>query len=346
MKKNGFLSVSTVFAFFLVFLSLMLYIILNMSNNRFLLDKMKITIKSELTTEKTLADWVKDQYDNQVSGSEAIYLHDSSLVNGAGDSSYRYAGSSDSVNNFVCFGSDETICPDDNLYRIIGVFNGQVKLIKWDYAINDLLGTDGGYGTTYLDAGYDGINKGNNAVASIGGYYWNKTGTNTWSTSTLNLTNLNTNFINKVGSVWSEKIAITTWKVGGNTQANINGVLISQTYKNEYTNPAKNRTYDAQIGLMYASDYGYAASSNEWVTKLSSYSGVSSTNWMYMGLNEWIVVPQSATTNFAFFINSSGNVDSVSVSATNYAVRPVFYLNSDIIYASGTGTKIDPVRLG
>lgn len=246
----------------------------------------------------------------------------------------------------MCFGSDETICPDDNLYRIIGVFNGQVKLIKWDYAINDLLGTDGGYGTTYLDAGYDGINKGNNAVASIGGYYWNKTGTNTWSTSTLNLTNLNTNFINKVGSVWSEKIAITTWKVGGNTQANINGVLISQTYKNEYTNPAKNRTYDAQIGLMYASDYGYAASSNEWVTKLSSYSGVSSTNWMYMGLNEWIVVPQSATTNFAFFINSSGNVDSVSVSATNYAVRPVFYLNSDIIYASGTGTKIDPVRLG
>ena len=74
-----------------------------------------------------------------------IYHHDASLSNGAGDNSYRYAGASESVNNFVCFGSTESPCPTDNLYRIIGVFGNNVKLIKYDYATSALLGTDGDY---------------------------------------------------------------------------------------------------------------------------------------------------------------------------------------------------------
>ena len=74
----------------------------------------------------------------------------SKFENGAGDNSYRYAGSSDTTYNFVCFGYDSTdgTCPTDNLYRIIGVFGDQVKLIKYDYANSNLLGTDGDY-TTY-----------------------------------------------------------------------------------------------------------------------------------------------------------------------------------------------------
>ena len=51
-----------------------------------------------------------------------IYHHTSSLANGAGDNSYRYAGASDSVNNYICLGSDEATCPEANLFRIIGVF--------------------------------------------------------------------------------------------------------------------------------------------------------------------------------------------------------------------------------
>ena len=37
----------------------------------------------------------------------------------------------DNVKNFVCFGSEASTCPTENLYRIIGVFNNQVKLIKY-----------------------------------------------------------------------------------------------------------------------------------------------------------------------------------------------------------------------
>ena len=74
----------------------------------------------------TLANYVSSQYTGTQGGND-IYYHNSSLANGAGDNSYRYAGAN--PNNYVCFGSDATTCPEDNLYRIIGVFNNQVKLI-------------------------------------------------------------------------------------------------------------------------------------------------------------------------------------------------------------------------
>ena len=60
-------------------------------------------------------------------GENSIYYHDSSLINGAGDNSYRFAGPSEDVNNFVCFGTNESPCPTDNLYRIIGVVDNKVK---------------------------------------------------------------------------------------------------------------------------------------------------------------------------------------------------------------------------
>ena len=49
MKNNkGFISVTVIYAFFLVFLTLMLYIVTNMAVNRNFLNNMKKTIKSEL----------------------------------------------------------------------------------------------------------------------------------------------------------------------------------------------------------------------------------------------------------------------------------------------------------
>ena len=69
-----------------------------------------------------------------------LYHHDASLTNGAGDNSYRFAGAD--PNNYVCFGSDEATCPNENLYRIIGVIDGKVKLIHAYGATTDMLGTD------------------------------------------------------------------------------------------------------------------------------------------------------------------------------------------------------------
>ena len=150
-------------------------------------------------------------------GADNIYYHDGtgSYTNAdqeAGDNSYRYAGAN--PNNYVCFGSDEETCPSDNLYRIIGVFNGQVKLIKDDFATSTSLGTDGAYNaSTY--AATDSPNY-SGSLTTINRYFWNNnTNTNTWSESNLNTVNLNVNYLNSLGTDWSSKIAEYTWQVGG-----------------------------------------------------------------------------------------------------------------------------------
>ena len=132
-----------------------------------------------------LADYVISNVYTGVDGENGLYYHDGvgSYTNAseeAGDNSYRYAGTN--PNNYVCFGSDEETCPNDNLYRIIGVFNDtgeyQVKLIKYDYATSTLLGTDGAYNssTTSLGDYYNG------SQSTLYLYFWNNdTGRNIWS---------------------------------------------------------------------------------------------------------------------------------------------------------------------
>ena len=308
----------------------------------------KLMIQQESQSNQTLlADYVISQYTG-TQGENSLYYHNSSLTNGAGDNSYRYAGASESVNNFVCFGSTTNPCPTDNLYRIIGVFEDKVKLIKYDYATSALLGTNGDYyGTSTPSTSYY---KG--SLTSIDQYYWNNaTKKNTWSESNLNKINLNKNFINNIGSTWANKIATTTWKVGGNTSNNIAKSIPSVAYQNEIVAPVENITYDAKIGLMYVSDYGFAASPSAWTKTLHSYIGndangtsIKTINWMYMGVLDWTISLNSDNLYNAFDVLSGGYVDADFVSG-NSGVRPSFNLLSSVKYVSGSGSMSDPVRV-
>ena len=281
---------------------------------------------------------------------DTLYHHTSTLSNGAGDNSYRYAGASESVNNFVCFGSTTKPCPTDNLYRIIGVIDGKVKLIKYDYANSNLLGTDGDYRRS--NTPYAPTYKG--SLSSIDTYYWNYKATNSlsneWSTSLLNKTNLNTNYLYKIGTTWSNLIEDATWKVSGNST---DSVTPSEMYTREITNATK--TYGpsdgtSKIGLMYASDYGFAASPSAWTTTLSNYSGndvngisIKTINWMYMGYYEWTLTPSSSgSNNRVFILNYLGFLD---CNTSNCSSRPVLYLKSSVLYDGGSGTKDLPITL-
>ena len=302
-----------------------------------------------------LKDYVIAQYTG-IQGENSMYYHNSTLANGAGDSSYRYAGASETVNNFVCFGTNESPCPTDYLYRIIGVIEDKVKLIKYDYATSDLLGTDGDYASNAQETGMPtDYYKGTKEMSDIGAYYWNykatNSSTNTWSTSLLNKTNLNTNFINNIGSEWANKIATTTWKVGGNTSANIASATPSVVYQNEIvspvtTNSTDNATeYQAKIGLMYVSDYGFAASPESWTTAMNSYDSVTNINWMYMGFYEWTISRTADLSGCAFNVNLGGGFGGGGGVDFGHAVRPSFSLLSSIIYKSGLGTQSDPILI-
>ena len=282
----------------------------------------------ETETGKRLDVCLRKLYAKSDSEITKIYSHNSSLANGAGDNSYRYAGACDEVNNFVCFGSSESPCPEDNLYRIIGVFrNNGIKLIKYDYANSNLLGTNGTY-------------KGNN------NYCWNQyqSGNNTWSNSELNTINLNEYFLESFDSSWSDFIVTTTWKVGGNTFNTFYDSTATTTYQNEITSPALDTTYDAKIGLMYVSDYAYAVSPDYWSVMLSvsSYIPIAKKeNWMYTNGEEWTITRDSSD-EINVLVLENGRLVEAEALNISISVRPVFYLSPTVTYESGTGTKTDP----
>ena len=307
-----------------------------------------------------LADYVKSLYTG-TQGENSIYYHDVSLTNGANDNSYRFAGASSEVNNYVCFGSNVTPCPENNLYRIIGVFGDKVKLIKSDYATSTLLGADGDYSRAYTATGYNSSSYKGNNLANIAAYTWNynglsdhtgnnQYGSNTWSTSLLNKTNLNKNFITNIGADWAAKIDTTTWKVGGNTWSNIGEQPAKTAYQNEIVSPVTTNTtdnattYSAKIGLMYASDYGFAAAPSVWTANLETYNG-EAIRWMYMGLWEWTISRHAGSANYAFGVNNAGGLSNGTSTNVALAVRPVFYLTSSVNYVSGSGTAADPITI-
>ena len=313
----------------------------------------EIISKTIEITSITLADYVKSLYTG-TQGNNGIYYHDANLTNGANDNSYRYAGAN--PNNYVCFGSTETSCPTDNLYRIIGVFGDKVKLIKYDYANSNLLRENGEYSRDTYSKSKFSTYKGE--LTTINRYYWNlSTQTNTWSESSLNKVNLNTNFINNIRSEWASKIDTTTWKVGGNTWANIGTSVPATAYQNEIVNPVTTNTtdskteYKAKVGLMYVSDYGFAAAPSAWTLvgwdsdSTKDYRTATNINWMYMGLDEWLISRNADGSGSAFLVDNYGRVSYGSVSGDNYAVRPSFNLSSSITYVSGSGTSSDPIRI-
>ncbi len=308
-------------------------------------EKIKETIATVCSNGQTLSSCIiaMDGKD------DTLYHHTSSLANGAGDNSYRYAGAN--PNNYVCFGSDASTCPEDNLYRIIGVFGNQVKLIKATIAKSNLLGTAGAYvsDTTYEWSSLISCPS-STAYNSSNGIYQlaNKNiiaapedgGCDEWNYSDLNTTNLNTNFIKNIRTIWAEKIATTTWKVGGNTMASVPAT----TYQYEIGSSASSKTHDAKIGLMYVSDYGFAADQSAWTTKLDSYKSNVSKNWLYLGLDEWTISRDSSYSGYAFRVYNDGDVYGYNVNS-GYGVRPSFSLLSSITYVSGSGSMSDPVRI-
>ena len=301
----------------------------------------------------TLADYITGLYTTD--GENGLYYHDADLANGAQDNSYRYSGAN--PNNYVCFGSTESPCPEENLYRIIGTFdddkdsNYQIKLIKADYTTSAMLGTDGRdyYGTyNQSTSNY----KGSMDTSTIATYRWNYDtsvstyGSNNWTTSEFNTINLNTNYWNYLGATWQNLIAETTWHLGGMTS---NGNTAKAFYDGERNNAgygSNSTTYTDEIGLMYPSDYGYAASPDAWATNLSSYSSstITSNNWLYMGLNEWTITPRSSSSTNVFRVDYNGYLD-YGIAYFGYSARPVFYLESNVALQGGNGTSSDPYRL-
>lgn len=172
------------------------------------------------------------------------------------------------------------------------------------------------------------------------------TNNNKWNESNLNTINLNTNYLNDIGEEWASKIVMHDWQVGGNTEDMLINVAVNEVYMNEILNPAVNTIYSAKVGLMYVSDLAYAIEPSFWNTVISDTSFLTSENWLNIGFLDFTITRVANYPNL--IIATSYNIDNT---ITTYpvdaysGVRPVFYLDSNVVLASGDGTISSPYRL-
>ena len=259
---------------------------------------------------------------------------------------YRYRGGD--VNNYVTF-NNET-------WRIIGILPTEDTDGNVEYRFKIIRDT------------------------SIGEYYWNTTqdtttsSYNNWVTGTLN-TYLNGDYYNSLSTDTQNMIGTVKYYLGGYNSTDIASDVMWQYERkktngsdctlNEYflpegsecyfykTNPVVQSDANKRIALMYASDYGYGASTSCSAT-LVSYSEstdcITTNNWLYKGLSIWTLSQSSSSdTSVAAFhtnVDYSSALDPCDC-GINYRcyTYPVLYLSSFVKISSGSGTSSDPYTL-
>ena len=123
-----------------------------------------------------------------------------------------------------------------------------------------------------------------------------------------------------------------------------------KTAANYYTQEiATHATSTSKIGLMYASDWGYA---------IEGYTGVlgdsgkpqnsSDKNWLFSNGDEWTMSAYSSSYPVSVSGANGRNYGCLYDGSywNGYSIRPVLYLKSNVYVVSGTGTKVDPYRIG
>ena len=258
---------------------------------------------------------------------------------------YRYYGPN--PNNYICLDMEGgSTCPDKHLYRIIGSIyeeNENVNRIK--------------------------VIKATDFTNSSTTFAWNSAGTNIWATPTngrfsdstvngsslmklLNSDLFNTANTYALSNISQKYVNESIFYLGGWDTSQVNSMVMyskergTVTYGTDKSRPL---SWKGKVGLMYPSDYGYAAgnSCSSGSTYLYNYDGkCKSSDWLFNSKDEWLMSVLSNSSERAFFLGSAGYVYNSYNKVTNtMSVRPVFYLTSITSITGGDGTSSNPYIL-
>ncbi len=140
-------------------------------------------------------------------------------------------------------------------------------------------------------------------------------------------------------------ISKETYYLGGPDTSNLtaSGYYDAERSNNVYgSNPTSTTQY---IGLMYPSDYGYAAGSSCLSTTLYDYdSNCKNSDYLFSGVTEWLQTPSSNNSASATNLNN-GYVIPFGGITRSYAVRPSLYLSSETKITDGNGSQDNPFIL-
>ena len=279
------------------------------------------------------------------------------------DQNIRYHGSN--PNNYVSFNNE--------LWRIIGVFGNNVKLVRseklgdllWDSSANNVNYGSGinqwGESTHEDGSYYEGadlqvyLNKmyyGGDTTVTCYGASGNKT--TTCPTNTLDETSkaLIDNHTWNVGAVYSSdtlelyktergtKIG-KTCQTSGNGSGGCSDMVIRTTL------------WTGHVALPYITDWAYASSESICETNVQAQDSSNdyicqNNNWMNSDTNIWMLSPRNYNgpggATYVSNIGGNGYIDKASA-AELYDIFPTIYLKSNVLIESGNGTSDSPYIL-
>ena len=321
--------------------------------------------KKELTRKTSAAGTITTLYNNAtkttVTNNSITYQYDTThslMKDTAGD--IRYYGAS--PNNYIYFNCSDYSNQSSSTcetWRIIGVFDGKIKLIRgsqigtyaWDNK-NISTGAETNYGKNdWTDARLMKLlNPGYESETAGGSLYYNAKSGNCYAgqnnaTKTCDFTSTGIK-----NDITKNLISNTTYYLGG-----LAGNLIypNEVYDYErggvvYT--GRPTTWTGKIALAYPSDYGYAVDLSKCSQKLNDYdnSTCKSNNWMETIIAQnygWLLTPFSGSASGAWRVHSSGFVNNIYGAYYVLGVAPVLSLNSELAVKAGTGSSSSPYKL-
>ena len=294
----------------------------------------------------------------------AKVVTDTTALTSGSQGNIRYFGPSASVNNYIYFN-----CSDYNsqssstceLWRIIGVFDDKVKIIRND-SISKMLAWDQDKNQDSSLTTYSNNWETSSLQLFLNGLYYNRgttesltyySGSSGSTSTTLNLKTIGITEATRANNLISEE----TWYLGGYSSSP--GSYPNDIYNYERQNKVGTTIYggnpftiNTNIGLMYVSDYGYGTDLTKCSKDIYNYNNSANSyacrtnNWLFNSANEWLLPPNSSNSYHAWYVLSSGLVSSSGGVYYDYRVRPVLYLNSELSIESGhAGTRTDPYRI-
>ena len=371
--------------------------------------------KRYMTAAETIRNLYLDNRDSRVTSNSISYQRATSVGlmndrlgnanNGIDDGNVRYYGANpnnyiwlgdnyESAFNFTSNGVSTTRASGSKkLWRIIGVFDGRLKVITadpitttslaYDTSINNTTGGNSGYGINQwgetedtngdpyngadlmrlLNPGYEynkDLDSSGNLTLVNNSLYWNRASGKCYNARSNGMTTCS--FTNTgLSDSEKSKIDTVTWKLGAYNSA---AVYVDAMYLKEIgtdspkscssgnncnDNIVRTTSWEGKVGLMHLSDYGYAADLNSCNVKVNAYNDANcADNWLKdTSAYQRTITPSSYTSSaaYTFYVGTNGSTGA-TYAQNPYRVRPVVYLKSNLIIASGSGTFADPYVLG
>lgn len=278
----------------------------------------------------------------------------------------RYYGAS--PKNYVYFNCETYPSTNCELWRIIGVFDGKIKLIRngsigsysWDTSVARI---NSGFGIAeWSQADIMKVLNPNYDSDSVGGslYYNSKSGNcyNGQNNATISCDFTSTGIKNEITK---KMIANFTWNFGMYSDSSdlySNQIYVKERGTNVFANPSdgitRTSTWNGKIALPHPSDYGYATDFLKCTDNIfdvdetdKTFYNCGANDWMLrVGRtpNYWLLVPNNYHESGVNLAYVSGYLINATKASYAYGIIPTLYLEDQILH-SGDGSQSNPYQL-